>query len=906
LLRNHRDLKCGRADHRVLHWHREVLESFGRNAHIAVTNNAKDVNGIIGKLDSIGDRIALPPDQTSSKQPSVINVPCHRTYSFVGRSDAISITHQVLSPAEPRAGPKCAVLRGVGGQGKTSIAIEYCRRYLNQPYQLILWINASSEQLICRDLDAVDLVHGVPPGSPTTSSTIGAKAQQVFRYLDADDSPWLLVLDGVDNPDVFGAISSLMPSSPNASTLITTRHGQISGLATDGGGIELESMNTSDALQLLAQSMRCNVSDFEHGARHVVDALSNHPLAISQAGRYARKRRLPLSVFLQQFEKRKLAILREKPAMSDYWSDVDGTGILTSLSVFATLELSLSLLVKGEGVPCRGIKEDLLNIMAFSFEDEVSERPLENFCMTMSPWGMEEQMLCQPGAYLAHFLGEWDGLLFESTLAELEDIGLIRSFHINSEGYHVSVYHPLVKEWLKMRLDPETALQFSILVVELRLHDTVPPPDETDVPCWEELMAELLLGQHLPRSTTEDWITEAAARHPEFRRVLEKLRRQQKAFRSRPKDQRDVAGLCRAFQDLLRIELPGEDVAHVPEALADLVATKALDGIQPAQLRRTSHHLLTWCSSGTIFDVTSFGLVTMIADQLGGTPGFGNGLAAMRIFEACSRRRDSSHCGINPGRLSASITWYANLLDSVTSDNERILRLRYEALRLEFANSGPLSENSLSLALSLSKCLNDVNRFEEGETIARATYRVEEQVLGPNHWKSKATFMHIQNIIYGRRGDAGANAYAAEIQRYLRDLDEFSLEGGANAVFINWKRSQCFRILCNLYLSQGEVATATKFARLQEDEHHQLSSMGNANTTRDMKSVWMAKYLVADCLFRDGNLDEATEKVEAALHGFLEILHPSDIHISFCYNLIRRILDAKEAGLSRGNTALRK
>ncbi len=79
------------------------------------------------------------------------NVPNRRARHFMGRT-AILSKLQDVGPEE-RLLSRCIVLRGLGGQGKTQIALEYCQQTRKHPLMTTLWIDASSEQSIRKSVE---------------------------------------------------------------------------------------------------------------------------------------------------------------------------------------------------------------------------------------------------------------------------------------------------------------------------------------------------------------------------------------------------------------------------------------------------------------------------------------------------------------------------------------------------------------------------------------------------------------------------------------------------------------------------------------------------------------------------------------------------------------------------------
>ena len=60
---------------------------------------------------------------------------------FVARKKELSKTHELLHGHSNRT---CVVLYGLGGIGKTQLAIEYIRRH-KEKYTAIFWLNANNQ-----------------------------------------------------------------------------------------------------------------------------------------------------------------------------------------------------------------------------------------------------------------------------------------------------------------------------------------------------------------------------------------------------------------------------------------------------------------------------------------------------------------------------------------------------------------------------------------------------------------------------------------------------------------------------------------------------------------------------------------------------------------------------------------
>ncbi|CRG92827.1 hypothetical protein PISL3812_09898 [Talaromyces islandicus] len=247
------------------------------------------------------------PEISSHSQPSS-TVPFERDEKFVGREDIIT---SIKNAIQGRTGwtSKRAALVGLGGVGKSQIAIEYTYRVRESaPNTWIFWVHASNitrfEQGY-RDIATVAKV----PGCDDPKSDI---LQLVHKWLcDEENGSWLMVLDNADDIDTFFnsgknvALVDYLPRVSHGSILITSRNQTAARniVGAHGQMIPVEPMNTNDAIALLRA--RVNVQQSDEDARLLVQALECIPLAITQAGAYISNRspRMSVSAYLGLFQR---------------------------------------------------------------------------------------------------------------------------------------------------------------------------------------------------------------------------------------------------------------------------------------------------------------------------------------------------------------------------------------------------------------------------------------------------------------------------------------------------------------------------------------------------------------------------------------------------------------------------
>jgi NB-ARC domain len=132
------------------------------------------------------------------------------------------------------------VLHGLGGIGKTQLALAYARRH-EEKFTAIFWLNANDEDSLRLSFRAVaqQVLKYHPSTTLLASVDLDDLDQVVFAvkaWLDLQKNiRWLIIYDNYDNPRTPGNADSsavdirrFLPGSNQGSIIITTRSAQVS------------------------------------------------------------------------------------------------------------------------------------------------------------------------------------------------------------------------------------------------------------------------------------------------------------------------------------------------------------------------------------------------------------------------------------------------------------------------------------------------------------------------------------------------------------------------------------------------------------------------------------------------------------------------------------------------------
>ncbi|KAL8911915.1 MAG: hypothetical protein Q9171_002999 [Xanthocarpia ochracea] len=428
-----------------------------------------------------------PIDTTSSGKPQLKHyvVPRDRVKSFVGREAQLKEISAYFASASTQE-PRILILCALGGQGKSQIVLEYCRRQ-RVNYRGVFWVDASSEALALQSYIRITMALS---GESQLTVKEGEKTIEIVKARLQDwNEPWLLVFDNYDKPDDFTDVRRFLPKSDRGHVIFTSRRRDLDRLGTP---MELLGLSLDEGVDLLLRRYSKQVKEENLGtAQEIVRRLGCLALAIDQAAAYIAYKRIPLcglGEFLALYNKQRKQILSYTPSNLWEYRSMQMQGPedqMKSINAFTTWEISLNQLTMDNPQETDAAIH-FLTLSAFFNPARIEESLFRNHWRKFNtathkpsrrtklrhvskrrkkshssygdtrppPLWLHAIAARRHGAKSTSSHQElddgWDTDRFWDFLTQIHELCLVQNIETDNQGASFSL-HPLVRDWLQLR-----------------------------------------------------------------------------------------------------------------------------------------------------------------------------------------------------------------------------------------------------------------------------------------------------------------------------------------------------------------------------------------------------------------------------------------------------------------------
>ena len=264
---------------------------------------------VAGIQSAIEDLSPLPATTVRAALPPIWNIPYSQNPFFLGRDDLLERLHVQLQPGQTIALSQPQAISGLGGVGKTQLAIEYAYRY-HQDYRAVLWARAATrDELISSYSEIATLLNLPEQQEGDQEITLAA----VKAWLQKNGK-WLLILD---NADELALLPSFLPAAPGGHILLTTRAFAMKGLARR---LEVETLSDDQGALLLLRrasllppngALDQASAEERQQALTLTKELGGLPQALDQAGAYLEETGMSLDAYLQLYQTQRKNLLND-------------------------------------------------------------------------------------------------------------------------------------------------------------------------------------------------------------------------------------------------------------------------------------------------------------------------------------------------------------------------------------------------------------------------------------------------------------------------------------------------------------------------------------------------------------------------------------------------------------------
>jgi len=228
------------------------------------------------------EKPTFPPDAEKPRRfpgsaPEIFDVPLPRNLNFTGRDQMLRDLHSAALTA----------ISGLGGVGKTQLALEYAYRYASE-YDRVFWLRAEEPTTLAFEYAHIAARLKLPEKDLANQPEIITAVRDWLAH----NAGWLLVFDNATGPD---ACTDYLPRPNTGHVLITSRFQAWRGVAEP---MPVQKLAREESVAFLKKRTGRDEADAAH---ELAEALGDLPLALEHAAAYVEAADISTAEYLSRF-----------------------------------------------------------------------------------------------------------------------------------------------------------------------------------------------------------------------------------------------------------------------------------------------------------------------------------------------------------------------------------------------------------------------------------------------------------------------------------------------------------------------------------------------------------------------------------------------------------------------------
>jgi tetratricopeptide (TPR) repeat protein len=687
-------------------------------------------------------RPPFPGTPTGSK-PFQHNLPFAPNPFFTGRDKMLDDLHATLQKKTAAAITQPQAVHGLGGVGKTQLAIEYAWKHQTD-YDIALWASAASPGELHANIAVLAGFLKLPEAEAKEQDV---KVKAVLEWLRTHQR-WLLILDNADTKEMQATVKKLLLPGLHGHVIVTSRL-----VEWPIGFEDLEVSVLSEPASAGFLLHRSRKTGFDAGSKEralkIAKELGCLPLALEQAGAYVARHRVTFDEYLNRWkESRKILLGEASTGGTDYKDTVATTWLVT--------EHQLSPVARA-----------ILQLISFLAPQDIPRRIFSNIGELLSEVGIELMNNAQ---------ADFDKISqegIEDALSELHDHSLIILDPV------VISCHRLLQSVLIDRLDSATKNEWLCAALDLvgRAAKST-PPSQTTWPFWEQLRSSiestLKHAKTIQAIPAVPFLMRELARYYEGIGVYseaEPLMRMAVSARVTMPDERlDVLNYKLTLADLLchlakfeEAEKLSKEIVKASETETQIESSVVLKAFTLlARIEESRDHfskaealykqIIKMVETGDTPDpVLLGGALNNLANLMSTTRRYSDAEQLFRrSLVVVEKHLNYYEQATIYGNLARCLHEQGNLgkQQSKLDEAESLYRRALEIDRSAVGNEHPLYARD---ANNLGWFLHDVGKFEEAEILLRQSLKIEESSKHENHPDIATTLSNLGRLLTSTR-----------------------------------------------------------------------------------------------------------------------------------------------------------